>query len=88
MGDFTEERANFRHCWLSLQRRASVLGDQSSLRFSRMMPMSLSPRPEMFTITTSDFFIFWGALDGFGYGVGGFERGDDAFGASQQRGCF
>ena len=31
---------------------------QSSFKFSRKIPMSLSPRPETFTITTSDFFIF------------------------------
>ena len=30
---------------------------QSNFRFSRKIPISLSPRPEMFTITTSDFFI-------------------------------
>src|ERR1700687_5054378 len=29
----------------------------SSSRFSRIIPTSLSPRPEMLTITTSDFFF-------------------------------
>ena len=50
-----------------------------SARFSRRMPMSLSPRPEMLTITTSDVTHLGGALDALGYGVGGFEGADDAF---------
>src|SRR5262245_28256836 len=33
-----------------------------SFRFSRSIPTSLSPRPETFTITTSDFFIFGARL--------------------------
>ena len=35
---------------------------QSNFRFSRKIPMSLSPRPEILTITTSDFFIFGARL--------------------------
>ena len=31
---------------------------QSIFKFSRIIPISLSPRPDTFTITTSDFFIF------------------------------
>ena len=48
-----------------------------------MIPMSLSPRPEMFTITISDFFIFGARLMHFGYGVGGFERGNNSFRAGE-----
>ena len=41
--------------------------------------MSLSPRPEMLTITTSDCAHLGGALDALGYGVGGLEGADDSF---------
>src|ERR1700677_4119701 len=37
-------------------------GNQSSFKFSRKIPTSLSPRPEILTITISDFFIFGARL--------------------------
>ncbi len=46
------------------------------------MSMSLSPRPEMFTMKTSPG-VNGRAADGFRHGVRGFERGNDAFGAAQ-----
>ena len=53
--------------WLMLERKGHGIGTaaclaQSNFRFSRKIPMSLSPRPEMFTITTSDFFILGARL--------------------------
>src|SRR6266404_6474655 len=50
-GDISNETRGFRKT-----NRAHML------RFSRRMPMSLSPRPETFTITTSDFFILGARL--------------------------
>jgi len=40
----------------------------------------------MFTITTSNFFIFWRALDDLGNSMRGFERRNNSFGSSQQHG--
>src|SRR6266853_3224068 len=50
-GDISNETRGFRKT-----NRAHML------RFSRKMPMSLSPRPETLTITTSDFFILGARL--------------------------
>ena len=53
--------------WLVFKRKwhgisGTARPDQSNFRLSRKIPISLSPRPEMFTITTSDFFILGARL--------------------------
>ena len=50
-----------------------------SANFSRKIPMSLSPRPEMFTITTSDLLMVGARVDTFRDGVRRLQRGDYPF---------